>query len=175
MIQCRTLTENELKVLLDAATLAKIPASDLKPVNPFSQQGDRAKAMQIAVQEINASQAARWRVEAGDSVSLAAAAAKAGLTEINRTVHEELSQLDADYITGQQESAARREADLLASLEKGAEELAAVREKQTAQFQRQTSTTGSTGAHNAEFMRRLGITNLRQLQGMPTSRLTKEQ
>ena len=52
------MTKQELKVLLDAATLAKIPASDLKLVNPFSQQGERAKAMQMAVQEISASQAA---------------------------------------------------------------------------------------------------------------------
>ncbi len=101
------MTENELKVLLDAVSLAKIDPAGLKPVNPFTQQGPTAKSLQVAVQEINATQAARWRNEAGESISLAAAAAKAGLVEMSRTVHEELSWLDADYITGQQESAAQ--------------------------------------------------------------------
>jgi len=169
VIQCRALTENELKVLLDAATLAKIPASDLKPVNPSSQQCDRAKAMQIAVQEINASQAARWRVEAGDSVSLAAAAAKAGLTEINRTVHEELSQLDADYITGQQEAAARREADLLDQMGKAADELAAKRDAQQQSFARQSG-NNTGGDHVRDFYRRMGVQNAAQLKGIPARR-----
>ena len=161
--------ESQLKVLLDAAKLARIPASELKPINPFSQQGERAKAMQIAVQEINACQAARWRVEAGDSVSLAAAAAKAGLTEMNRTVHEELNQLDADYITGQQESAARREADLLASLEQGASELAAAREKQQAQFKRESDSKKAGGEYNRQFIQRFG--NAQQQQHTPARRL----
>ena len=146
-------------MLLDAANLAKIPASDLKPVNPFSQQGERA-SVEIAVEEISASQAARWRVEAGDSVSLAAAAAKAGLTEMNRSVHDELQQLDADYIAGQQEAAARR-ADLLASLEKGANDLAAAREKQQAQFKRQSGNNQAGGGYNREFLRRMGVQTLR--------------
>ena len=79
------------------------------------------------------------------SVWLAAAAAKAGLVEMSRTVHEELSQLDADYITGQQEAAARREADLLASLEKGANDLAAAREKQQQQFSQQQAGNNTSG------------------------------
>ena len=126
--------------------------------------------MQIAVQEINASQAARWRVEAGDSVSLAAAAAKAGLTEMNRTVHEELNQLDADYITGQQEAAARREADLLASLEKGAADLAEAREKQQRSFAQQAG-NNSGGGHVREFYRRMGVQNAAQLKNIPARRL----
>ena len=118
--------------------MAKIDPAGLKPVNPFTQQGPKAQSLQVAVQEINASQAARWRVEAGESVSLAAAAAQAGLTEMSasRTVHEELSQLSADYITGQAEAAARREADLLQSFEKSANDLAAAREKQQQSFAR---------------------------------------
>ena len=157
-------------MLLDAATLAKIPVSDLKPVNPFSQQGERAKMMQMAVQEISAAQAARWRVEAGDSVSLAAAAAKAGLTEMTRTVHEELSQLDADYITGQQESAARREADLLASLEKGAADLQEKRERQQQSFARQSGNNTAGGEHVRDFYRRMGVQNAAQLKNIPARR-----
>lgn len=166
------MTENELKVLLDAASLAKIDPAGLKPLNPFTQQGPTAQSLQVAVQEINATQAARWRNEAGESVSLAAAAAKAGLVEMSRTVHEELSQLDADYITGQEESAARREADLLASLEKGAADLAAAREKQQQHFSQQAGRNTSGGQFNKEFLNRLGVQNAAQLKGMSTRRIT---
>ena len=64
--------------------------------------------MQMAVKEINPAQAARWRIEAGNSVSLAAAAAKAGLTDMNRTAHDELPQLEPDDIVGQEEAITKR-------------------------------------------------------------------
>ena len=51
------------------------------------------------------------RTEAGET--LAAAAAKAGITEMNPSVEKERLNLDRDFIVGQQEAAARREADLL--------------------------------------------------------------
>ena len=152
--------------------MAKIDPAGLKPVNPFTQQGPKAQSLQVAVQEINASQAARWRVEAGESVSLAAAAAQAGLTEMSRTVHEELSQLSADYITGQAEAAARREADLLQSFEKSANDLAAAREKQQQSFARSAGSNKAGGQFNQEFMRRLGVQNHAQLKNIPTRRLT---
>ena len=164
------MNEGELKVLLDAAQLARIPADGLKPVNPFSQNGNRASAMQMAVEEINPAQAARWRVEAGNSVSLAAAAAKAGLTEMNHTIHNELQQLDADYITGQQEASARREAELLASLEKGADDLAAAREKTQQSFARSAGKNDISGQANQQFLRQLGV-KPSQLNNIPARRL----
>ena len=123
------------------------------------------------MQEISATQAARWRNEAGQSVSLLAAAAKAGLTELNRTVHQELSELDADYITGQQEAAARREADLLASLEKGADQLREAREKQQQAFSRSAGNNNSGSGYNRDFLRRVGVQNAAQLNNIPARRM----
>ena len=116
-------------MLLDSARYAKQDPLALKPLYPFTQNGGTAETLQMAVSTLYPQMAARRRNEAGDTVSLAAAAAKAGLIEMNKSVHEELSQLDADYITGTQEAAARREAEMLAGLEKGADALREAREK----------------------------------------------
>ena len=167
-----TVSEDELKILLDSAALAKADPSKLKPLNPFTQTGPTAQSLQMAVSTLHPAMAAKWRNEAGQTVSLAAAAAKAGLTEMNKSVHEELSQLDADYITGAAEAAARREAEMLAGLEKGASQLQELREKQTAHFQRQAGSNSSGGQHTRDFYRRLGVQNAAQLKNMPTRRLT---
>lgn len=165
------MNETELQTLLNAAKLAKIDPSGLKPVNPFTQSGERAQAMQMAVSEVDPAQAARWRIAAGETISLASAAAKAGLAGMTPAAHEELKSLDADYIAGAQEAEARREADLLDSLEKGAAGLAEKREAQQQAFARSAG-KNSTGSHVRDFHRRLGITNPAQLGNIPARRLT---
>lgn len=165
------MNEEQLKCLLDSAALAKIKPSTLKPVNPFTQTGEKAQAMQMAVQTLFPQMAAQWRTEAGESISLEAAAAKAGLREITNNIHQELSNLDADYIAGAEEAAARREADLLASLEKGAAELAETREKQQRQFSQQAGKNNSSGQYTRDFMRRLGAQTPAQLKSMSTKRI----
>lgn len=116
--------------------------------------------------------AAQWRVEAGESVSLAAAAAKAGISQMTPDVEKELLALDKDFIVGAEEAAARRDADLLAAMEQGAADLAAKREKQSAAHQRMAGSNTSSGQHVRDFYRRLGVTNGAQIQHMPTRRLT---
>lgn len=166
------MNEAELKCLLDAASLAQIDPTGLKPINPYTQTGERAQAMQMAVVEVNPAQAARWRLEAGESVSLASAAAKAGLSPMTADAEKELSELDADFITGQQEAKARREAELLDQMEKRAEELAATREKQQASFARSAGQGGSaSGQHNRDFLQRLGVQNASQLNNIPARRV----
>ena len=124
--------------------------------------------MQTAVASLDPMQAARWRTEAGHGLSLGAAAAKAGISEMTNAQHEELMSLDADFRAGEEEAAARREADLLASLESGAAKLAEAREKQQAQFQRQ-GPNNSGGAYTRDFVQRWG--NLSQQQKTPARRL----
>ena len=126
----------------------------------------------MSVEQNFPAMAAQFKVEAGHSVSLAAAAAKAGITEMNANVEKELLALDKDFITGQQEAAARREASLLDSLEQGAEKLRETRERQQAQFKAQAGKNNSSGQHNQAFLRRLGVQNAAQLKGMSPSRLT---
>ena len=73
-------------------------------------------------------------VESGEIASLQATAVKAGVVEMNQSIHDKLTTLNADYATGVAEAAARREVDLLAAMEKQANAPAEKREKQQAQF-----------------------------------------
>jgi len=43
-------SEKEIKVLLEAAQVARMDPSNLKPLNPFSQNGATAQMLQMAVQ-----------------------------------------------------------------------------------------------------------------------------
>ena len=90
---------------------------------------------------------------------------------MTQSTHDELSSLDADYLAGQQEAAARREADLLASLEKGADQLRETREKQQQSFARQSGSNNSSGQHNLDFLRRMGVQNAAQLNRIPARRV----
>jgi len=126
---------------MEAARVAKLDPSQLKVVNPFSQQGGVAKTMQSAVDKLNPAQAAKWRVEAGESLSLQAAAAQQGITEMTHAAHQELMTLDADYRAGHEESTARLEADALARMESEAAKLAEARGiRRTRMEQRQRDT-----------------------------------
>lgn len=165
------MTENEINLLLRAAQYAKLNPSELKAVNPFTQQGNTAKTMQLAVDALDPVQAAKWRVESGQSASLEATAARAGLLEMNQRTHAELMELDGDYRTGVEESKSRREAELLAAMDAEASRLAEAREKKQAQF-RHSAGNSNTGEHTRDFYRRLGIQNAAQLKNMPTRRLT---
>ena len=164
------MNDEQLKCLLQAASAAKLDASSLKPVNPWTQKGPTAEVLQMSVQANFPQMAAQWRVEAGETVSLAAAAAKAGISEMTPDVQKELLALDKDFIAGQEEAAARREADLLASLEKGADQLRETREKQQASFARSAGSNTAGGQHAKDWMRRMGAQNAAQLNRMPARR-----
>lgn len=164
-----TVNEEELKCLYEASRVANIDPMRLKTVNPWTQQGKIAELMQVAVSETNPQLAARWRLEAGESVSLGAAAAKAGLLEMSKAQHQELMELDYDYRTGVEEAQARREADLLASMESKTEQLSEARRKRqeaAAKRARQPQGYDNTTGHNAEFLRRIG--GIQNLKGSPS-------
>ena len=145
-------------------------ASKLKPVNPWTQKGPTAETLQMAVQEHFPQMAAQFRTEAGESLSLAAAAAKAGISESTPAIQKELMELDHDFVVGAQEAAARREVDILDQMAKASEELAAKRETQQQAFAR-SSGNNSTGDHNRDFLRRMGVTNAAQLKNIPARRV----
>lgn len=113
----------------------------------------------MSVQQNFPQMAAQWRVEAGESVSLAAAAAKAGISQMTPDVQKELLALDKDFIAGQEEAAARREADLLAQMEQGAADLAAKREKQSQAHQRMAGTGTAGGDYTRQWVQRWGDRN----------------
>ena len=165
------MNEEQLKCLLDAATSAKLDPGSLKPVNPWTQKGATAQTLQMAVQQNFPQMAAQFRVEAGESVSLAAAAAKAGITQMNPQVEKELMELDSDFVVGQQEASARREAELLDQMAKGAADLAAQREAQQQSFARSSGNNSSGGGYNRDFLRRMGVQNATQLNNIPARRV----
>lgn len=168
------MTNDEIKILLDAASAARLDPASLKPVNPWTQKGATAETLQMAVQQNFPHMAAQWRIQAGESLSLAATAAKQGLTQMSPNAAKELAELDHDTIVGQQEAAARREADALADMEQKAAELAQKREAQTQQFARQAGNS-SGGGHVRQFYQRLGITNPSELNNIPARRILPNQ
>ena len=111
----------------------QVPAADLKPINRTHNLG-RVQAMQMAVADVNPAQAAVAIGSRRNNLSCISSC-KTGLAEwlLER---KELSELDADFITGQQEAAARR-SDLMDQMGKAAE-LAEKREKQQQAFARQS-------------------------------------
>ena len=161
--------EEELKVLLDAAAACKLDPSGLKAQNPFTMKGETAKALQIAVQTNHPQMAAKWRVDAGENSSLEAAAVKAGLREMSQSVHQELMDLDSDYVRGVEESKAAWEAKMLSQFEEKTQEAQDLREKQQAQFQRQSGNNQAGGGYNRDFIRRFG--NSQQQQRTPARRV----
>ena len=64
------MTEKEITVLVQACKAAGIDATKIKPENPFTKNGGTASMLKAAVAEIDPSLAAKWRVEAGSSLSL---------------------------------------------------------------------------------------------------------
>lgn len=164
------MSEKEIQLLLTAAQQLKIDPNSLQVKNPFLLQGTTAVSMQTAIAELDPAQAARWRLEAGESLSLGAAAAKAGLAPMTKEAFDNLAQMDPDFLTGVEESRARREADLLKGMEEAASEMAAKREAQQEAFRRQAGNNNAMGQHNAAFLRQIG-----GVQGMqrPARRLTE--
>lgn len=119
------MTPDELQVLVNAAQMTGNNPDKLKPSNPWLMSGPVAESMQLAVQALDPTLAARWSSEAGNSASLEAEAAKAGLIPLTNRAAESLASTDAAWLKEVQEQATRREAEQLAELETAADTLAA--------------------------------------------------
>lgn len=112
------LSDQHLAPMVNAARSLGIPLGELKPVNPFTQQGARAEQICMALEVTNPVAAAQLKAEAGLSFTLETAAVRAGVIEMTQSAHTELMISDADYIQRQQEQAVQKEQDLLASMER---------------------------------------------------------
>ena len=82
--------KDEIQVLLQAAQRLNINPSELKALNPWTQKGPRAEAMQMAVLEVNPAMAAKWRSESGDEMSLKTVAYEHGLVDGDSQVFADL-------------------------------------------------------------------------------------
>ena len=81
----------------------------------------------MAVEESNPVMAAKWRSDSGSTVSLATAAAEAGISDHNAATRADLLAHDPVYVEQQSALQAENERLLLAKFESAANEMAAKR------------------------------------------------
>ena len=89
------MTDQEIQILADACRMAGIDATKIKPENPFERSGKTADFLQAAVAEIDPVQAAKWRVAAGGSLSLATMAELQAGDELSAAAQQDLWNHDA--------------------------------------------------------------------------------
>ena len=92
------MTEKEIQVLAQACKAAGIDATKIKPENPFTRNGKTAEFLQAAVAELHPEQAAKWRVAAGGSLSLATMAELQSGGELSAAAKSDLYQHDAQFV-----------------------------------------------------------------------------
>ena len=96
--------------------MAGIDSSKISPSNPFEKSGGTAKLLQAAVGEIDPAQAARWRVAAGSSLSIATLAEMQSGQQLSQKAMQDLWQHDAAFVVDSQRAKAENEAAILASM-----------------------------------------------------------
>ena len=123
------LQNDELQALLDASFALKIPASSLKPQNPFDQRFDTptSRNLQMWLRENRPSIAARLSGAGGHEFSLAAIAAERGLTEHTTATRQEWIENDETFATQAKANAEEFERRMMAEMEAKADEMAAKR------------------------------------------------
>ena len=131
------MTTEELSALVEIAKAAGYSPDQVEPINPYKVKGNKGMALKISAETNYPALAAKWKAESMKQVhTLETAAMEAGVIkgDVTQTAHNHLMETSHDYRVAHEETVARREAGWLAALEKGANELQAMREKQTSQF-----------------------------------------
>jgi len=119
----------QLQLLLDAAQKLELDPSQLKVANPWTLSGPTAQSVQTAISELNPKQAAEWRQEAGETLSLAGAAAEAGLTPMSEATHNELMELSTEYQADWKQRRRLEEETIMRNMHHGMEEMRKHRER----------------------------------------------
>ena len=119
--------KDEIAVLLQAAKQLNVNPSELKAINPWTQKGPRAEAMQMAVMQINPVMAAKWRSESGDEISLRTVAYEHGLEEGSKEIFDDLRAHSPAFVAQEQERKNAWEEKMLKEMEDKAMELATAR------------------------------------------------
>ena len=114
---------DQLQLLLEAAQKLQLDPSQIKVQNPWTMNGSVAESIQTAISELDPKQAAAWRIEAGETLSLAGAAAQAGLAPLTKESHEELMELSADYQADYKQRRRAEEEQMMRNMHHGIEEL----------------------------------------------------
>ena len=93
--------------------MAGIDSSKISPSNPFEKSGSTAVMLQAAIAELDPAQAARWRVAAGGSLSVATMAELQSGEELSTAAQADLWNHDPEFVAEFQQ---QREKSLEAQL-----------------------------------------------------------
>ena len=111
------MTPNEIQILHQACIAAGVDATKIQPDNPFKKSGGTAAMLQAAVASIDPAQAAKWRVEAGGSLSIATLAEMQSGNQLSPKAMEDLWQHDAAFVVDYQKQQQVSEAAMLKQME----------------------------------------------------------
>ena len=104
------MTPKEIQVLSQACQQAGIDSSKISPSNPFEKSGGTASLLQAAVALVDPAQAAKWRVEAGGSLSVATLAEMQSGEQLSEKAMEDLWHHDAAFVVDYQKQKESSEA-----------------------------------------------------------------
>ena len=114
------MTPKQIQLLNRACKMAGIDSSKISPSNPFEKSGSTAGMLQAAIAEIDPAQAARWRVAAGGSLSVATMAELQGGEELSAAAQADLWAHDPEFVAEFQQQREKGLEAQLKALEDGA-------------------------------------------------------
>ena len=115
-------TPKQIQLLNRACKNAGIDSSKIIPSNPFEKSGSKAGMLQAAIAELDPAQAARWRVAAGGSLSVATMAELQSGEELSAAAQADLWNHDPEFVAEFQQQQEKSLEAQLKALERGAEE-----------------------------------------------------
>ena len=116
------MNKQEIEILSQACRMAGIDSRKISPENPFSKSGKVAELLQAAVGELAPAQAAKWRIDAGGSLSVATLAEMQAGGELSEAAMADLWQHDAAFVADRQKESQQQEQSLLQKMEQQADE-----------------------------------------------------
>ena len=116
------MTPKQIQLLHRACRVAGIDSSKISPSNPFEKSGSTAGMLQAAIAELDPGQAARWRVAAGGSLSVATMAELQSGEELSATAKADLWNHDPEFVAEFQQQREKSLESQLKALENGAAE-----------------------------------------------------
>ena len=92
------MTPQEIDILNRACIAAGIDSSKIQPANPFEKSGGTAAMLQAAVASIDPAQAAKWRVSAGQGLSVATMAEMQSGQQLSESAMQDLWDHDSAFV-----------------------------------------------------------------------------
>lgn len=112
--------------------MAGVDPSKISPANPFEKNGMTASMLQAAVSEIDPAQAAKWRVAAGGSLSVATLAELNSGGDLSPAAKKDLWEHDHEFVKDAIQHREQSDAAVLKALEEQTEQLRFNREVRAA-------------------------------------------